>query len=179
MYTCRECERPINQATELCPYCGADLTESALPLSEEGAEKRSLGAIFLRWFVLLAALWGFLWFVLPEKVGDRAAEAEARAMETLHEIRTALAAYAEARGGYPPSLEALGERARKPAQQAQREGYRLHYTPGPPNPDGLVRSYTLLARPGNYGYRNFYTDETGVVRATRENRGATAQDPPI
>jgi hypothetical protein len=179
MYTCRECERPINPATELCPYCGADLTESALPLPEAGAEKRRPGAIFLRWFALLGALWGFLWFVLPERVGDRAAEAEARAIETLREIRSALAAHAEARGGYPSSLEALGERARKPAQQAQKEGYSLHYTPGPSNPDGVVGSYTLEARPGNYGYRNFYTDQTGVVRATRENRGATAQDPPI
>ena len=26
MYTCRECENEINQATELCLHCGADLT---------------------------------------------------------------------------------------------------------------------------------------------------------
>jgi len=32
-------------------------------------------------------------------------------------------------------------------------------------------------RAGNYGYRNFYADETGVIRATRENRPATPQDP--
>ena len=40
MYTCRECERPINQATEICPYCGADLTE---PI---GLESRPKSALF-------------------------------------------------------------------------------------------------------------------------------------
>jgi len=44
----------------------------------------------------------------------------------------------------------------------------------------LSRRSTLdfTALSGNYGYRGFYTDETGVLRATRENRPATAQDPP-
>ena len=180
MYTCRECERPINQATEICPYCGADLTAAALSTMEDPRKKRSLASVLVRWAVLLAALWGLLWFVLPQRVGDRSAQAEARAVEALREVRAALTAYAEAQGGaYPASLEALGERGRKPAQLAQSEGYRLEYTPGPPSPDGIVRSYALLARPGNYGYRNFYTDETGALRATRENRPATAHDPPI
>ena len=26
MYICRECENEINQGTEICPHCGADLT---------------------------------------------------------------------------------------------------------------------------------------------------------
>jgi len=182
MYTCRECERPINQATELCPYCGADLTESALPPAEQPPEKRNLPGVLLRWGVLLAALWGFLWFVLPERVGSpgaTAAQAEAQAIAALREIGAALDAHAEAQGGYPASLEILGDRARKPAQTAQSEGYVLHYTPGPPAADRAVRSYTLLARPGYYGHRSFYADETGTLRATRENRPATAQDPPI
>ncbi len=66
-----------------------------------------------------------------------------------------------------------------PAQNARSEGYQFQYTPGPVGSDGLVHNYVLLAQPGNYGYRHFYTDETGALRATRENRSATAQDPPI
>ena len=184
MFACRECEREVNQATEVCPYCGADLTEAGLPPTGEPEKKRSRAAILLRWGVLLvavtAAIWGFLWFILPERAGDPAARAEARATEALGELRTALAAYAGAQGGaYPASLELLGERARAPAQRAMSEGYQLQYTPGSPGSDALVHNYVLLARPGNYGYRNFYTDETGVIRATRENRPATAQDAPI
>ncbi len=184
MFSCRECEREVNQATEICPYCGADLTEAGLPPTGEPEKKRSRAAILLRWGVLLtvvtSAIWGFLWFILPERAGDPAARAEAQAMQALGELRVALAAYAGAQGGaYPGSLELLGERARAPAQKALSEGYQLQYTPGPPGSDARVRNYVLLARPGNYGYRNFYTDETGVVRATRENRPATAQDAPV
>jgi type II secretory pathway pseudopilin PulG len=182
MYTCRECEHPINQATEICPYCGADLTEPIGLEAEEPAKKRTVSSILMRWAVLLAilsaALWGFLWFVLPEQSGDPAMRAEERAVEALREVRAALSAYAEAQGGaYPASLEALGDRARGPAQKALSEGYKMEYTPAPTGSDGRVRNYILLARPGNYGYRNFYADESGVLRATRENRPATAQDP--
>jgi len=184
MYTCRECEHEINPATEICPYCGADLTLPAFPEAEEPAKKRSLTSGLLRWGVLLvtltAALWGFFRYVLPEQGGVRAARAEAQAVEALGEVRAALAAYAGAQGGaYPASLEALGDRIRGPAQKALSEGYQVQYAPGPAGSDGAVHNYILLARPGNYGYRNFYTDETGALRATRENRPATAQDPLI
>ncbi len=184
MFTCRECEREINQATEICPYCGADLTEAGLPQSAEPAGKPSLASALLRWGVLLvalsAALWGFLWYILPERSGNPAARAEASAMEALAEVRAVLSAYAAAQGGgYPASLEVLGDRARAPAQKALSEGYQLQYTPGPAGSDAVVHNYVLLARPRNYGYRNFYLDETGILRATQENRPASAQDPPI
>src|SRR5579864_9813063 len=55
MYTCRECENEINQATELCPHCGADLTEATdgvAPLRP----KPTTGKILLRWGVLLGVL---------------------------------------------------------------------------------------------------------------------------
>jgi hypothetical protein len=184
MYTCRECERVINQATEICPYCGADLTTVAGPEAEEPPKKRSLTSVLLIWTVLASSiavcLWTFVHYVLPGPKGSAALRAENQAVESLLELRAALNAYAGAqRGSYPASLEALGDRARAPAQKALSEGYQLQYTPGPAGPDGAAHSYVLLARPGNYGYRAFYTDETGILRATRESRAATAQDPPI
>jgi len=179
MYTCRECERPINQATEICPYCGADLTVPAL-LEEEPARKPNLAKTLLRWGVLIVAMWAFLWFVLPEKMGDTAARSETVAIEALQETRVALAEYADARGGgYPTSLEAVANRVRSVAQKAQREGYHLEYLAGPLDSNGHIRTYALLARPGNYGCRNFYTDQTGVIRAMSENRAAAVNDPPI
>jgi hypothetical protein len=182
MYTCRECENVINQASEICPYCGADLTVPVGP--EEPARKRSLASVLLIWGAVVATiavgLWGFVWYILPGPKGDAAVRAEVQAVEALSEVHAALAAYAGAQGGrYPTSLETLGDRVRAPAQKALSEGYQMQYTPGPVGADGAVRNYVLLARPGNYGYRNFYTDETGMLRATRENRPATAQDPPI
>ena len=184
MYTCRECEREINQAAEVCPYCGTDLSQQAEE-SETTKKKPSLLKTLIRYAVLLGAIWGFLWYVMPERRGQEAASvAEARAVEALRIVREVLAGYSGAQGGvFPSSLEALpGESfstVREAAQSAQREGYRLEYTASGESSEGHARHYVLLARPGNYSYRNFYMDETGVIRATRENRAATAQDPPI
>jgi len=62
-----------------------------------------------------------------------------------------------------------------------RSGYRITYTPGPEG-FGRIASYTIIAQPVNFGTsgaRNFFTDQSAVVRATRENRPAAFNDPPI
>lgn len=183
MYTCRECERPVNTATELCPYCGADLTAEAQPALEQSPKKRNLAGALLRWGILLGAMWGFLWWVLPES-GDPRLRAEGRALELVRETQAALAAHADAQGGiFPAALDGLaGEstaRVRQAAQRALGEGYRIEYVPGTATPDGRVTSFTVRVRAGRFGFRNFYTDQSGVIRATRENRAATADDPTI
>jgi hypothetical protein len=183
MYTCRECEHEINQATELCPHCGADLT---LPPAGEVVERKKLTTrqILIRWgallTVLLGAMWSFLWFVAAPRTGQVALRAETRAVQSIDEVRALLTGYAAAQGGtYPGSLEPLGPLARQAAQLAQSEGYRLEYTPGPTGADGVIRSFSLEARAGNFGYRSFYADVSGIVRFTSENRAATSTDPPI
>ena len=180
MYNCRECENEINQATEICPHCGADLTMSVA--GSQPATKPSPQKILLRWGillgVLLAAIWSFLWFIVPERQGNPTTQAEARAVESLRQVRSALADYASAQRGYPRQFEALGEPVRTAAQFAQSVNYQLQYTPGPVEADGTIRSYALQARAGNYGFLSFYTDNSGVVHVTRENRSATAQDSP-
>jgi hypothetical protein len=183
MVTCRECEYEINQATEICPHCGADLTsfpnESATP-----AKKPTLPKILLRWGmllgVLLAAMWSFLWFVVSPRTGNVTAEAESHAVEAINDVNAQLHSYAEiSGGGYPSNLEQLGPQVRQAAQLAQSDGYRLEYTPAPAEADGAIHNYSLEARAGNYGYRSFYIDISGVVRATKQDRDATSADPPI
>ncbi|MBZ5645221.1 MAG: hypothetical protein LAO19_20880 [Acidobacteriia bacterium] len=182
MFTCRECESDINQGTEICPQCGADLT--APPAGAEAPPaKPGLKKILIRWgvllSVLLAAIWSFLWFVVPERQGDPTAAAEHLAVQSLQEVHAALSEYAAAEGGaYPRQFDALGDRGRGAAQLSQSASYQLQYTPGPVEADGRIRTYTLQDKAGNYGFRNFFADESGVLRATRENRAATAQDPP-
>jgi len=182
MYTCRECENEVNQGTEICPHCGADLT-LPVPGADAPAAKPSLRKILLRWGVLLgvllAAIWSFLWFVVPERQGNPTVQAEARALQSLQEVQAALADYAAGQSGYPRQFEALGEGVRAAAQLAQSVSYQIQYAPGPVEADGRIHTYSLQARAGNYGFRSFYTDDTGVLRATRENRPATVQDPPI
>src|ERR1700684_3823748 len=116
MYVCRQCENEINQATEICPHCGVDLTDPLL--SESPAKpKPTIGKILLRWGVLLGvllgAIWSFLWFIVPERRGNPTTLAEARAAESLREVSAALTDFASGQGGaYPQQFEAVGERVR-------------------------------------------------------------------
>jgi hypothetical protein len=183
MVTCRECEREVNQATEICPHCGADLTVGT---GEETAprKKPTVPKILLRWGlllgVMLGAMWSFLWFVVSPRTGQVTLNAEVHAVQAMSLVHTALNSYAAAQGGvFPSSLEALGTPARQAAQLAQGDGYRLEYTPGAVENDGGIRDYSLDARAGNYGYRNFYSDASGVVHATKEDREASSSDPVI
>ena len=180
MYACPQCEAEINTATEICPHCGADLIATAEPKPPAPLRK-----VLLRWGILLgillASLWGFLLIIMPAHRGNPALEAESRAVEAMNDVHAALGSYAAAQphGSFPDSLEVLGDRARAAAQLAQSEGYQLQYTPAPAGEDGGVHSYTLQARAGNFGYRNFFMDQSGTLRATKENRAASSQDPPL
>jgi len=180
MYTCRDCEQTINQATEVCPYCGADLTAPAA--SGEPAtpgKKPSATRITLILGIVLTIFWAVAWFAIPWRLSGSKPEAQAHARDGLATVQEALTAYQASEGSFPSSLEALGDGVRAAAQKVQSGHYTLQYTPGKPDADGRIESYTLIARSGNFGYLNFYTDESGVFRVTAENRAATVQDPPL
>src|SRR6266849_1420942 len=57
MYTCPDCEAEINQATEICPRCGADLAQLAeTALAAEPVKKRSLPRLLLIWAAVIAVI---------------------------------------------------------------------------------------------------------------------------
>ena len=183
MYTCRECEQTINSASEICPYCGADLTapppasgfgEPVPPVKKSGAKR-----VLIACGILLATLGAVGWFAVPWHMSGSKSESEARARDAISTIQAALGAYESSEAAFPSSLEALGDTARAAAQKAQLGHYTLQYTPGKPDADGRVKSYTLIVRPGNFGFQSYYTDESGVLRATTEDRAATVQDSPV
>jgi hypothetical protein len=183
MYVCPYCDTEINTSTEICPYCGADLSASGQPAAP--TPPKSTRSILIRWGILLGivgiGLWGFLWYVMPSQHSDAAREAEARVASALNGLHAALMSYSAAQPGrsFPNSLEPLGNPARDALQFAQSEGYQIQYTPAAPGEGGSIRSYVLQARPGNFGYGSFYSDESGQLHVTRENRAATTQDPPL
>lgn len=178
MFACPECDQSINQSSEECPYCGADLTSPIFAWDAKPARK-STTRILLSWGILLAILWAIAWFSFPWRLAGTKPTAEANARGALAAVREALMNYQASEGSFPASLESLGDSVRAAAQKAQSARYTLEYLPGKPDPEGRVKTFTLLARPGNFGYLNFYTDETGVFRATSKDRPATAQDPPF
>ena len=184
MYSCPECEQPINQASEVCPYCGADQkalgdTELLLAGKTPKPTKTNYKRVAVVCGILLAILWAIAWFAVPWKLSGSKIEAEARARESLAAIQQTINAYQQAEGSVPRSLETLGDTVRKAAQSAQLVHYSVQYIPGRPDSNGRITAYTLTARAGNFGYRSFYTDETAIVRGTTEDRAATVQDPPL
>jgi hypothetical protein len=70
MFTCRECDKEINEGTEICPHCGADLT--LLSTERQAARKIPLSSILVRWIPLLAVLFGalafFMWYMMKQRV---------------------------------------------------------------------------------------------------------------
>jgi hypothetical protein len=129
--------------------------------------------------IFLAILAVTAWLALPWKISGTQPDAEAHGLQALGTIQQTLTAYQGSEGGFPSSLEGLGDLVRFEAEKAQTAHYTVLYIPGKPDAEGRVKSYMLTARAGNFGYMNFYTDESGVIRGTRENRAASVQDLPV
>lgn len=179
MYVCRNCQQPINSASHLCPYCGAEQTEPEPDASAKPAKKRSPAKLAIAFAIVVAGIWAIIWFALPLRFENPRPAAERAAIQSLQQLHQELAAYENGANSYPDSLEALGEPVRAAAQEAMTGGYTLHYTATQIGANGNAHGYALTAAPRNYGYRNFYVDQSGVIRATRDDRPATVQDPPI
>ena len=115
---------------------------------------------------------------------QRRAVNETTAISTVRQVNTALYKYRQAHPDvYPQSLSELSDidPLMKCGQaECMKAGYRYKYELTPATPMGP--HYTVHARPNKYqntGTRSFYTDESGVVRATNDDRAATVGDGPV
>ena len=148
-------------------------------MADEQPTKSPVKKIVILWGVVLLSIVAIGWFAFPWRLAGSRPEAEAHATSAVTKIQAALARYNATERTFPSSLEALAAAGRDASQEAESGRYNVQYTAGSPDSDGRIRSYTLIARAANYGYLNLFSDETGVIRGTRENRTATGQDPPI
>ena len=81
MYSCPDCEQLINQASEVCPYCGADqkaLADTELLLAGKTPKpaRTNYQRVALVCGILLAILWAIAWFAVPWKLSGSKTEAE-------------------------------------------------------------------------------------------------------
>ena len=63
-----------------------------------------------------------------------------------------------------------------------KNGYRFKYVASDTDGDGTLDAFQVSARPVEYGKtgnRSFFTDESGVIRSTKEDRPANASNPPV
>ncbi len=150
--------------------------------------------------LILGALLFIIFALVPPPPVDGRTSNQASAVSSLRTINTSLATYISTyEGGYPPSLKALGPGPAADCNRAglidevlasgKKSGYVFEYRPGPPTKSARAgcpagaETYTVVARPAKYGEAgskmSFFTDESGVIRSTTEDREATAADSPV
>jgi hypothetical protein len=102
--------------------------------------------------------------------------------------RSYQAAYPEK--GYPTNLAELGPGGTDCLDErlasGEKLGYQFHYTPGQPDQDGVVTTFTINAAPiecGKTGVRTYFADDSGDIRYTNDEYNncpaADANSPPI
>ncbi len=124
--------------------------------------------------------------MIPCFVGSRTAANESAAVGSLRALATAQVSFSEEHPakGFAISLADLGPTLGtsdidSALANGTKSGYTFALTPGTPDRKGHITRFAISARPQVFektGYRSFFTDESGVIRYTSENRPATASD---
>jgi hypothetical protein len=119
---------------------------------------------------------------------------QASAVGALRTFNTAEVTYASIyTHGFSPDLKSLGRASGTPSESnaglidptltsGTRNGYKFLYTPGPKDSSGTITTYSIVARPvefGRTGHNSYYTDQSCVIRSTDEDRAASRDDPPL
>lgn len=123
-------------------------------------------------------------FAIQDLLHDRMVANDDAAVASIRTINTALYNFRkEHTDAYPKSLSELNGKIDTnlacTSGPCLRSGYAFSYTLLPAT--NMGPHYKIEARPnkfGNTGSQSLYSDESGVVRATKDDRIATAQDPP-
>lgn len=120
---------------------------------------------------------------------ERRVQAEEEScISNLRTINVAQGTYwgGDAKKGFARGLKQLGPKGAGLIEPVLASGkkndYRFRLMPEPADSSRPVTHYVVVARPVKRlakGQRSFYTDESGVIRFTSENRAAKVDDPPI
>jgi len=149
----------------------------ALGYTEMGRLLAGAGAEISRWALADAKLRGDTEIVELFEFSELIeADYEHLAMASIRRILSSQIAYRRGSGNYATDLEALKSGGRISALgSGTKDGYAFRTTGG-------ADTFTVNARPldyGSTGTRSFFSDESGVIRYTREDRPATVEDPPL
>jgi type IV pilus assembly protein PilA len=116
---------------------------------------------------------------IPNLMRSKMAANEASAVGSLRTINTGSVEYSTNYGGYAPTLASLsGPSGGAPTSTSAelidtvlasgtKSGYSFSYTTGSTDSSGNILTYTLTAVPtgiGTTGQREFFTDQTNVIR---------------
>jgi uncharacterized membrane protein YhaH (DUF805 family) len=143
------------------------------------------GVRFIPYLVVL----GVIAVALPNSVSNKGDRRAASAVGALRAINMAEITYFQTYSkGYSTSLAELAAAASAHAAgdgidaalaSGAKDDYTFRYTPGPPEASGQITTYTVTATPSEPActlWKRFFTDQTGKIRMTTENRPATVND---
>jgi len=128
---------------------------------------------------------------IPNLMRAKIAANEASAVGSLRTLNTACVAYATTYGGFPNSLSNLGPSNGATPTSAMSDlvdsvlasgsktGYTFSFSAGAAS-GGFPQSYSFTAHPvtvGSTGQRYFYTDQSGVIRASTSGAADSSSTP--
>jgi len=156
---------------------------------------RQKGFSLIELLIVVAIILIIAAIAIPNLVRAKMAANEASAVASLRTYNTSIVAYETTYQTAPgTNLSTLGP-ATTPSSTAAdlvdsllgssapvKSGYSFTYSPGTaPSGSTIISTYAITADPLNTstGQRHFYTDQSGVIRATTLNQAATINDTPI
>jgi type II secretory pathway pseudopilin PulG len=153
--------------------------------------KRQRGFSVVQVVIVVAILLVIAAIAIPNLLPSKLSENESSAASSLRTLNASCASYSMLYGGYPRSLSNLGPGNAAGSASAglvdsalasgAKGGYVFAYTAGATGVSGNVLSYSISANPitpGTTGQRRFFTDQSGVIRATTAG-AADASSTPI
>ncbi len=153
--------------------------------------KRQRGFSVVQVVIVVAILLVIAAIAIPSLLPSKLSENESSAASSLRTLNASCASYSMLYGGYPRSLSNLGPGNPAGSTSADlidsalasgaKGGYVFAYTAGATGVSGNVLSYGISANPitpGTTGQRRFFTDQSGVIRATTAG-AADASSTPI
>jgi type IV pilus assembly protein PilA len=130
---------------------------------------------------------------IPNLLRSKMAANEASAVSSLRTLNTSIVAYQTTYGTDPAALADLkpGTPASSTAADlvdnllgadpAVKSGYSIAYVAGAADASGIITTYTMIATPlsTSTGQREFFTDQSGVIRQTTDGSAPNASSTPI
>ena len=158
---------------------------------------RHKGFSLIELLIVVAIILIIAAIAIPNLLRSRMAANEASAVSSLRTLNTACITYSSTYGGFPPQMDALAPPAAgvNPdktkadivdqvlaglVNTSTKSGYTFTYAPAPVDASGNVPSYTVNADPvvvNQTGLRQFFTDQSGVIRFKVGAKAAVADSP--